>query len=220
MKEIATQNKNKLEELEGIIRSGIRSFYEVGRALIQIRNEELYKLKNGGAYETFEAYCKEEWDLSRPHAYRLMESATVMETLSPVGDILPSSERQSRALAKVEPEKQVEVWQKAVETAPNGKVTANHVEKVVKEFTTETKEVKTERQIEKTTKPKDEKAEKVMREKSPEGDVVDPIFQAGINMIFDAITHLNDIKWASMKVATARAQIQGIDFLLSTYKYE
>jgi hypothetical protein len=35
---------------------------------------------------------------------------------------LPASERQARPLASLEPEQQREVWQEAVETAPEGKV--------------------------------------------------------------------------------------------------
>ena len=46
-------------------------------------------------------------------------------------------ERQIRPLARLEPEQQRTAWQKAVETAPEGKVTAAHVSKVVKEITGE-----------------------------------------------------------------------------------
>jgi hypothetical protein len=43
-------------------------------------------------------------------------------------------EGQLRPLSKLEPEQQRTAWQKAVETAPDGKVTAAHVSKVVKEI--------------------------------------------------------------------------------------
>lgn len=46
-------------------------------------------------------------------------------------------ERQLRPLSKLAPAAQREAWQKAVETAPDGKVTAAHVSKVVKEITGE-----------------------------------------------------------------------------------
>ena len=46
-------------------------------------------------------------------------------------------EGQLRPLSKLEPAQQREAWQKAVETAPEGKVTAAHVSKVVKEITGE-----------------------------------------------------------------------------------
>lgn len=46
-------------------------------------------------------------------------------------------ERQLRPLSKLEPDQQREAWAKAVETAPEGKVTAAHVQKVVKEMSGE-----------------------------------------------------------------------------------
>lgn len=135
-----TKNKSRLEELEGVINRNLQSFYEVGRALMEIRDNELYKLKNGGGYGTFEAYCQDTWNFSRSHAYRFIDSVKVIENLSPTGD-KPISERQTRPLAKLEPEQQKEVWQKAVETEPDGKVTAAHVAVVVKEFTGEKENV-------------------------------------------------------------------------------
>jgi hypothetical protein len=131
-----TRDKKRLEELEGVIQRNLQSFYEVGRALMEIRDRELYKVKNGGAYGTFEAYCRGAWDFNRAHAYRLMDSAKVIETLSPVGDISPVNERQLRPLTRLndDPEKQRVAWQRAVETAPEGKVTAAHVQKVVREM--------------------------------------------------------------------------------------
>lgn len=44
-------------------------------------------------------------------------------------------EGQLRPLSKLEPQQQREAWTKAVETAPDGKMTAAHVSKVVKEMT-------------------------------------------------------------------------------------
>jgi CHASE3 domain sensor protein len=66
-----------------------------------------------------------------------MDSARVVEVLSPMGDKKPETERQTRPLARLEPDKQREVWQKAVETAPEGKVTADHVYKIAKQETQE-----------------------------------------------------------------------------------
>lgn len=129
-----TKNAQRLSELENIINRNLQSFYEVGRALMEIRDNELYKVKNGGGYGTFEAYCQDTWNFSRSHAYRFIDSVKVIGNLSPVGDI---PERQLRPLAKLEPEQQREAWKKAVETAPEGKITAAHVANVVKEVTGE-----------------------------------------------------------------------------------
>lgn len=125
-----TRNTAELERLEGIIRRNLQSFYEVGRALMEIRDKRYYHDVLG--YETFEAYCKAKWDFRRSYAYRLIESANVIDVVSPIGDTKPTTESQARPLARLEPEKQREAWAKAVETAPEGKVTAAHVYKIVK----------------------------------------------------------------------------------------
>ncbi len=97
---------------------------------MKTRDDRLYLHKNGASYQTFEAYCRGAWDFNRAHAYRLIDSAKVIEVLSPMGDVSPASERQARPLTRLEPEKQKEAWTRAVETAPEGKVTAAHVQKV------------------------------------------------------------------------------------------
>lgn len=128
-----TRDRQELERLEAIINRNLQSFYEVGHALMKIRDDRLYQHKNGGQYQTFEDYCRGVWDMSRPRAYQLIDAAEVKTNLSTVVDI-PIPERQIRPLTRLEPEKQREAWQKAVETAPEGKVTAAHVQKVVRGF--------------------------------------------------------------------------------------
>ena len=117
-----------LEHYEQIIDQGIKTFVEVGHALAVIRDERLYRER----HQTFEEYLRQRWDLSRPHAYRMIDAAVVVEHLSPIGDIVPVNEAQARPLAGLPPEQQVEVWQEAVKTAPAGKVTAKHVQATVK----------------------------------------------------------------------------------------
>ena len=134
MENAITKNTVELEQLETVIKQNIGAFYEVGRALMEIRDKGLYRDVLG--YETFEAYCKSRWDFSRQRAYQLMESVTVKNNLSTPVDI-QITEYQIRPLSKLEPAQQREAWQKAVETAPEGKVTAAHVSKVVKEITGE-----------------------------------------------------------------------------------
>jgi hypothetical protein len=134
------KNKTELERLEGVIQKNIGAFYDVGRALMEIRDQGYYKDVLG--YDTFEAYCKERWDFNRAHAYRLIDSAQIMDMVSPIGIQKPNNERQTRPLTRLEPQQQREAWQKAVETAPEGKVTAAHVSKVVREITHEQPKLK------------------------------------------------------------------------------
>ncbi len=121
------------EELEAVIESGLKTFVEVGNALSEIRNGLLYRVD----YDTFEDYCVDRWGMKRAYADRLIKSAEVANNLTPMGAKSennhnpPISERQVRPLTKLEPDEQKEVWKEAVETAPNGKVTAKHVEEVI-----------------------------------------------------------------------------------------
>lgn len=111
---------------ERTISEGLQTFYAVGNALAEIRDERLYR----ATHDTFEDYCQDRWGISRIHAYRLMSAATTVESLLPIGNTLPSNEAQVRPITGLSPDQQREVWQRAIETAPNGKVTAAHVEQV------------------------------------------------------------------------------------------
>lgn len=121
------------QELEMIIESGLKTFVEVGNALSEIRDNLLYRVD----HDTFEDYCVDKWEMKKSYAHYLIKSADIAKNLSTIVDKsennhnLPTNEAQVRPLTKLKPEEQKEVWKEAVETAPNGKVTAKHVEKVI-----------------------------------------------------------------------------------------
>lgn len=117
-----TRNKQELERLEGIIQKNIGAFYEVGRALMAIRDGQLYRDVLG--FETFEAYCKSKWDFSDRYARYILASTKVVQNIS-TGTIVPVTESQARPLSKLEPDQQRAAWKQAVETAPEGKVTSS-----------------------------------------------------------------------------------------------
>jgi len=73
-----------------------------------------------------------EWQFTRMRASQLIAASGVVEN---VNNCLqkPTTESQVRPLTKLEPEQQKEVWEKAVQTAPEGKITARHVQKIVNE---------------------------------------------------------------------------------------
>ena len=56
--------------------------------------------------------------MSKRHAYRLMDSCSVVDTVKSNQLVTPTNESQARPLAKLEPSQQREAWQKAVEPAP------------------------------------------------------------------------------------------------------
>ncbi len=99
--------QKQLAHLESLISSSQERFCEIGRALKEIRDNQLYKLV---LFDTFEAYTKARWDMSRAHAYRLIKYWEVIHNLSPIGDILPVNESQVRHLAPLRPMEQRRVW--------------------------------------------------------------------------------------------------------------
>lgn len=118
----------KLENFELVIHDGLKSFVDVGRALMEIRDGRLYR----ETHMNFESYCQEKWGMSRQRAHQFIDSSAVVESLSTIADVTPpQNESQARPLTRLEPSDQVVVWQEAVDTAPDGKVTAAHVQSVV-----------------------------------------------------------------------------------------
>lgn len=119
-----------LFELERVITYGLRTFVEVGNALAEIRDRRLYRAE----HKTFEDYCRDRWGFVQQHATRLIRAAEVIQNIEsePRGSLLPTTEKHARPLTRLEPAEQIAAWREAVETAPNGKVTAAHVEQVVK----------------------------------------------------------------------------------------
>lgn len=149
-KPLTAREAMMLAEYEHTIIKDFAAFYRVGQALAEINNLRLYRNKEG---RTFERYCKELWDMSKTSAYQLIDAAggyghlqlqCENQTSANCGDLeedsperkLPLNEAQVRPLTrfKNQPEKITAIWQEASASAPNGKVTASHVSKTVKEY--------------------------------------------------------------------------------------
>lgn len=126
---LTTTEADRLEACEQVIERGLATFVDVGTALLEVRDSRLYREQ----YATFEAYCAERWGISRSRAHRLIDAASVTLNLLPIGNI-PANEAQARELTGLTPDEQREVWQAAVETAPDGKVTAAHVRDVAQAY--------------------------------------------------------------------------------------
>ena len=119
----------RLQELESIVEHGLQTFYEVGKALDEIREQKLYR----ETHKTFEAYCQEKWGMARQTANRFIGAARVMEILEPIGSKIPTKESQIRPLAQLPPELQIQIWQEAVESSPNGIPTGAAVKRLVED---------------------------------------------------------------------------------------
>lgn len=118
----------KLLEHEQIIEVGLTNF-EVGRALREICDAKLYK----GKWEKFEPYCRDRWDMSPKHAYRLIKTATVMDAL--MGDkaikVFPLNEAQIRPIALLKETKWVDAWKLVLKKAGKDGITARLIASVI-----------------------------------------------------------------------------------------
>ena len=95
--------------LEKIVESGIAKYLEVGRALMEIKQRELYK----AAAETWEIYLQERWGISRQHGHRLIKAVELDQVISgmtpAISEKTPSptglhfkTERQARRVLEME----------------------------------------------------------------------------------------------------------------------
>jgi len=130
----------ELERCETIIKKGNKVFIEVGRALMSIRDSRLYR----DEFKSFEVYCDKKWGFGRAHAYRFIDAASVIASLSPIGDKktpLPTCESQVRELVGLPTDIRNEVWTQAVMDAGDKPVTATVVKAAAASFKSRTQEV-------------------------------------------------------------------------------
>lgn len=120
--------QDRLTHLENIIASNQNRFYEIGKALKEIRDSRLYKLT---LFETFEAYARSRWDIGRAQAYRLINAFSIIGNLSPIGDILPSNEAQLRPLGRFDPIEQRNIWKDFLNTGMD--ITARNIKSFINE---------------------------------------------------------------------------------------
>jgi hypothetical protein len=133
------------ERLERKVDVNLAAYFEVGQALFEIQDAELYL----STHETFKAYVKDRWGFTRQHADRLIKGSEIRKQLeasvSPIGDsqepILPATESVARPLSKVDEDQRAEVWGQVVADAPKDNegrphITAELVEDKVRKWTT------------------------------------------------------------------------------------
>lgn len=88
-------------------------------------------------YLSWREWATAEFPRTQTHLYRLLDAGLIRRNISPMGEnfnIEAIPERQLRPLKALPPEAQRVVYQQAIETAPNGKVTAAHVQDTVTQF--------------------------------------------------------------------------------------
>lgn len=137
----------QLEACENVIRKGLCTFLEVGRALAEIHDNRLHRQ----THKSFKAYYRDVWDLGKSSAYRKIDAFRTIKLLedkrSPIGDTSENdsaptaillSEYQARQLVKLkkDPDALHKAWATVQETLkdnPKAKLTGAMINKAVKE---------------------------------------------------------------------------------------
>jgi hypothetical protein len=117
-----------LQQCEEILEKGLRTFFEVGNALLRIRQARLYR----ATHSTFEQYCHERWNMGRSYAWRVIGAAERLKLLPSDNNLpRPANEFQIRPFLKIAPEEFPKAWKRAVRTAKEGKVTPSIAQEVI-----------------------------------------------------------------------------------------
>jgi hypothetical protein len=124
---LSPEEKARLAACEATVQRGLHAFIEVGSALQTIRDQRLYR----GTHTTFEAYCREKYRIERAHAYRLIDASAIALDVSDSETPPPTKETHARALKKLPKAQRKSARKDAMATAPKGKVTEEHIERVI-----------------------------------------------------------------------------------------
>lgn len=104
---------------------------------------ELYEQEGWRAlgYDAWRECVITEFNFTQSHVYELLAAAKVDRNISDLSETaIPLTHLTPIAQSKLQPEEQREVMRQAIETAPNGKVTAAHVERTVQTYKQEARQ--------------------------------------------------------------------------------
>lgn len=125
---------NDFTRLDGVVRRGLATFMEVGQALMEIRDRELWR---AGGHPSWADYNRTVGGLTKVHANRLIRAAQIAQHLAGVEPIgfTPVAESQMRPLCRLQnPEQYTQAWSLGVERAGGGQPTAKQLTNVVAEL--------------------------------------------------------------------------------------
>lgn len=131
---ISTTEQQDFARLDDVVRRGLATFVEIGRALAEIRDRKLYRI----GFSTFEAYLSHEHGLTPRRGRQIIDAAAVRIELSEGKNFspLPSTESHCAELATYADADRQEVWQQVVEEAEKtGKpITARLINEIGKPY--------------------------------------------------------------------------------------
>jgi hypothetical protein len=214
--------ETQLAACEQVIAQGLGTFLDVGRCLAEIRDNRLYK----ATHKSFEKYCKERWDLSKPYATQkicgyeavaMLEQKMVAiatendgeEKTVAIGDknpeiILPRNEAQARPLSRLTPDQQVEAWSLVLEWVNGGaKLTSYLVGKAAKQVLAAAGQ---------------EVLEKVRRQSEQPSTLVSRLFQKRLQDLMDVIAQEYNSGWRTTSkkevISRLKSMILAVDELV------
>ena len=134
IKPLSVKERQRLEKLEGVINKNLEGFIAVCLAFTEIKDSLLYREK----YHKIEEYAREEFDLSRSSFDKLADGGKLLKFADSCPQIewKPTNKAQLRPLVPVfkkNQDKLADIIELAVNTAPDGKMTAAHISQVVKQ---------------------------------------------------------------------------------------
>lgn len=116
----------RLTRCERVIEKGLCTFREVGQALLQIKEEALYRAE----YTTFAEYCQVKWKFNDARARQLIAAAKTAET---VEISTPLKESHAKELSRVPEDERQEVLDAAVEASGDKPLTARAIREAAEE---------------------------------------------------------------------------------------
>jgi len=217
---LTDSEKVRFKECESVIKKGLGTFLEVGRALADIHDNRLYR----ETHKSFKKYCKDVWDLGESTAYQKIDGYQVVKLLesktSAIAEVfktetgkdldiekitLPVNEAQARKLTRLKknPDDQVKAWTMVLgqlEENPKTKPTAALIGKTVKEVRGEV----AKRKIDKTKKAVDATS-LLSRQFKVQYQVMMDIIDAEKNNEWVTSKRKEVIKWLSTLVKIAES---------------
>ncbi len=148
---LSKDERHQLATLKKTIERTIRSTFEFGAALREIRDRRLYR----ETHSSFETFMADEFGISKGDAHRQIQCATKFETVQPIAEklgITIANPSQMRPLFKVEDRDLPDVLKRAKRDAGNQRLTADVLAKAAKIELTSPDELKRQAERRRDTK--------------------------------------------------------------------
>lgn len=127
---VAKTKAERLKEVERTIERGMKTFWEMGEAFREARDEKLYE---EAGFKSFKDYCRDRWDLHHNTVYQTIKATDARKAIAAVSTRTrtppPNGVAHARSLATLDtPEEQAEVWKRAVDKrkAKDGKMPSHY----------------------------------------------------------------------------------------------